>query len=53
MNIVFWLGVAVAAIGLWYLLSDSFFGIGGGFHDAINNIKNVFNRTDNEEENEE
>lgn len=54
MNIVFWLLVVIAAVALWYYLSDRFFKIGSGFRGMIDNVKGEVNKTEDEqEENEE
>lgn len=53
MNVVFWLGVIIAAVALWYFLSDCFFGIGNGFHNMVNNVKNELTRNENEYQEEE
>lgn len=49
MNIVFWLGVLIAAAGLWYLISTQFFHIGKNVNDIIDNIKNEINKQEDEE----
>lgn len=52
MNIVFWLGVVVAAVIVWYLLSRSFFNIGSNFKSIVGGVKDELNRTEENEQEE-
>jgi len=46
-NVVFWIGVLIAAFLLWYFLSKHFFKIGNDFNEAIDYLKDTFNETEN------
>ena len=50
MNVVFWLGVLIAAAILWYLLSKSFFNIGSSASDMIEELKQEIKETKQESE---
>lgn len=53
MNIVFWVGVAIVAFGLWYFISKHFFRIGEDVSTMINNIKYEIKKENDEQEEDE
>lgn len=52
MNIVFWFGVAIAAVILWYLISKHFFRIGSNFTGMVDEVKNNIKKNEEDTENE-
>lgn len=49
MNIVFWLGVLIAAFLLWYILSKHFFHIGSNVSNMVEDVKESIHQNEEQE----
>lgn len=50
MNVVFWIGVGILAVIVWYLLSRFFFNIGSNVSKMIDEVKKEMKRKDEDDE---
>lgn len=50
MNVVFWIGVGISAVIVWYLLSRFFFNIGSNASNMIDEVKKEMKRKDEDDE---